>query len=106
MLKCLWNLCRMAENLWIKWMHNYYFQKFDVMSYVVKSHNSWIEKNILSQRLIIPTLQQQWDQALQQQKFNLSVFYQGLIDDGSRVSWRNIVRNNKAHPHDVLCLWL
>ncbi|XP_058726200.1 uncharacterized protein LOC131597522 [Vicia villosa] len=29
-----------------------------------------------------------------------------MIDDGSRVSWRNIIRYHKARPRAVVCLWL
>lgn len=27
MMKCLWNLCRKSDNLWVKWIHMYYLKK-------------------------------------------------------------------------------
>lgn len=106
LLKCLWNLCRKEENLWIKWMHNYYFYRNGVMNYEVKTQNCWISKSILKQRNLIPGLQQQWDNSMTQQKFTMRTFYNGLIDDGNHATWRNIIWKNKSRPKEAIYLWL
>ncbi|XP_058765539.1 uncharacterized protein LOC131639037 [Vicia villosa] len=96
----------MAENLWVQWMHSYYFAKTGVMTYDIKASNSWIAKRILSQRGIIPEVQHEWEASFQRQKFKVSTFYNCLIDNGNRVIWRNILRNNKARPRATFCLWV
>lgn len=106
LMKCLWNLRRKAENLLVQWMHNYYFNKSDVMSYKTKISNSWISKNILIQRSYIPRLQLHWEHAIQNHNSKVSRFYNCMIENGNYVEWRNIIRNNKARPRAIICLCL
>jgi hypothetical protein len=39
-----------ADNLWIKWIHNYYVKQDRLMTMPVKRSSSWILKAILNQR--------------------------------------------------------
>lgn len=50
MLKCLWNICARAENLWVKWVHLYFLKGQQVIDAVVGKNNSWIIQKIMSLR--------------------------------------------------------
>ncbi|CAK8565426.1 unnamed protein product [Lathyrus sativus] len=104
LLKCLWNLCRKADSIWVMGMYSYYLKGTFVMGYEAKIHNSWIFKSILKQREKLGDIQQLWDQVLLQQKFPLQPFYTRVIDDGNMVIWR--ISTNKARPRPVIFLWL
>ncbi|CAK8543759.1 unnamed protein product [Lathyrus sativus] len=105
LLKCLWNLCNKTDTLWVKWIHIHYLKGNHVMNYATKNHNSWIMRGILKQRDIMDLIRNEWDQLLTTHKFKASVFYKVMIDDGTRVVWRNLIRSNKSRPRAVFCLW-
>ncbi|CAK8576189.1 unnamed protein product [Lathyrus sativus] len=105
LLKCLWNLCKKSNTLWVKWIHIHYFKDKQIMNYETKTQSSWIMCSILKQRDTMDLIRNEWDQLLISHKFKASVFYKVLIDDGTRVPWRNLIRSNKSRPRAVFCLW-
>ncbi|CAK8572589.1 unnamed protein product [Lathyrus sativus] len=105
LLKCLWNLCRKTNNLWVKWIHTHYLKDKSVMNYETKTHNSWIMRGILKHRDNMGEIRNDWDQIVNAQKFKVSVLYKVMIDDGTRVQWRNLVQFNKGRPRAGFCLW-
>lgn len=50
MAKLLWNLNGKTDIMWIKWIHNYYIKKDQLMTMHMKDNYLWIFKNILKQR--------------------------------------------------------
>ncbi|XP_040872094.1 uncharacterized protein [Glycine max] len=106
LMKCLWNICRNSENLWVLWVHTYYLKGNDAITAFVRPNSSWILKNIMKQRDKLGQIQQHWDQALSRQKFPMSAMYHGLTEEHQRVSWRSVMCGNKARPRAVICLWL
>ena len=105
-MKCLWNICRNSENLWVLWVHTYYLKGNDTITAFVRPNSSWILKYIMNQRDKLGQIQQHWDQALSRQKFPMSAMYHGLTEEHQRVSWRSVMCGNKARPRAVICLWL
>ncbi|KAH1256677.1 putative ribonuclease H protein [Glycine max] len=106
LMKCLWNICRNSENLWVMWVHTYYLKGNDAIAAFVRPNSSWILKNIMNQRDKLGQIQQHWDQALSRQKFPMSAMYHGLTEDHQRVPWRSVMCGNKARLRAVICLWL
>lgn len=106
LMKCLWNICRNSENLWVLWVHTYYLKGNDAITAFVRPNSSWILKNIMNQRDKLGQIQQHWDQALSRQKFPMSAMYHGLTEEHQRVPWRSVMCGNKARPRAVICLWL
>ncbi|XP_058725538.1 uncharacterized protein LOC131596817 [Vicia villosa] len=106
LLKCLWNICCKADNMWVKWIHNYYIKGDDVMSTVVKKDSTWIYKSIMQQREILGQVQHHWDFAVSNHKFSMRKFYLTLNDDHTRVSWFRLMCHNRARPRAILCLWI
>ncbi|CAK8535034.1 unnamed protein product [Lathyrus sativus] len=47
----------------------------------------------------------EWNQAMTEQKFKFVAFYKILIDNGTRVPSRKLIRFNKGQPRAVQCLW-
>ncbi|CAK8536609.1 unnamed protein product [Lathyrus sativus] len=76
-----------------------------VMNYETKAHNSWIMRGILKHRDNMGEIRNDWDQIVNAQEFKVSILYKGMIDDGTRVQWRNLVQFNKGRPRAVFCLW-
>ncbi|CAK8543474.1 unnamed protein product [Lathyrus sativus] len=50
-------------------------------------------------------IRNEWDQGMNTHKFKASVFYKLLIDDGTRVLWRKLIKSNRGRPRAVFCLW-
>ncbi|CAK8573597.1 unnamed protein product [Lathyrus sativus] len=62
-------------------------------------------RSILKQRDTMDLIRNEWDQLLISHRFKASVFYKVLIDDGTRVPWKNLIRSNKSRSREVFCLW-
>ncbi|CAK8560654.1 unnamed protein product [Lathyrus sativus] len=105
LLKCMWNICNKTDTLWVKWIHAHYLKGKDVMTYESKTHNSWIIRGVLKQRDYMDKVWNEWNQAMTTHKFKATVFYKILIDNGTRVPWRKLIRFNKGQPRTVQCLW-
>lgn len=104
LLKCLWNLCRKEDNLWMKWIHTHYFKKQDVLQVDISNSGTWIIKSIMRQRGNIARVQNLQD--LQQKKFPMKSIYEALNDDNTTVLWSNLFSWNMVRPRAQLCLWL
>ncbi|XP_058755421.1 uncharacterized protein LOC131628600 [Vicia villosa] len=106
LLKCLWNLCKKMDNMWVKWVHAYYLKGKTVQAVSIPNSCSWILKTIIKKRSLIPIIQQQWEAMITKNRFVMKDLYLQLIDDQSRVDWRNLMRNNYARPRALITLWL
>ncbi|KAH1256923.1 putative ribonuclease H protein [Glycine max] len=105
MMKCLWNLCRKSDNLWVKWIHMYYLKKESIMQVDSRSHWSWMFNNILDQREKV-RLKQEWNNQMQRDKFSMKTMYNLLMDKSDRVPWRFLLNHNIARPQAIVNLWL
>ena len=86
MMKLLLNICRKAENLWVKWIHEYYMKNQNVMTGDIKKDSSWILKNVLSQRDKIENVQDVWDKMLTQKKFSMKTVYKEMLKGEDEVT--------------------
>ncbi|KAH1199162.1 putative ribonuclease H protein [Glycine max] len=105
MLKCLWNLCKKADNLWVKWIHAHYIKNSSVMNTMITNNFSWVLKNVLSQREYIHTLQPVWDELLNSERFKMKKAYDKMME-ADRVHWSGLVRKNCARPRAIHTTWL
>ncbi|XP_058784375.1 uncharacterized protein LOC131659164 [Vicia villosa] len=87
LLKCLWNLCKKTDVLWVKWVHAYYLKGNLVESINCPNSCSWILKTIFNKRSLIPFIQQHWNNMLTKDRFVMKEIYLRLIDDQNRVEW-------------------
>lgn len=104
MVKCLWNLCRKADNLWVKWIHMFYIKGRDILQLDSKTTWSWIFKNIMTQRELIELNHQDWAKLMQQDKFSMTTIYRLLLKEEIYVPWRFLMHNNHARPRAKLTL--
>lgn len=61
MLKLLWNLSAKTDNLWVRWIHNYYMKHGELMDVQIKANDSWIMKDILKQREVVGDVHGLWN---------------------------------------------
>ncbi|XP_021731524.1 uncharacterized protein LOC110698412 [Chenopodium quinoa] len=62
--KLLWDIAHKADNLWVKWVHIYYFKHRDYWNAPIPAKCSWFLKKILSCRDILNN-QGGWDGLMQ-----------------------------------------
>lgn len=106
MMKCLWNLCRKSDNLWVKRVHNYYVKTVDIMTVRCGQSWSWMMSNILQQTKQINSVHTVWNKMLQCMKFVMKEIYIPLIDGNIRVPLRFMLKNNIARPRALLAFRL
>lgn len=107
MLKLLWNLCRKADSLWVRWVHTYYFKNKNVMEENVKPDSTWIMKSILNNREKVPPIQGKWEDMMMKERFCMTDIYMELRKkDGEVMPWRKLMYCNAARPRAVMTLWL
>ena len=95
--KMLWNINKMKENLWMKWIHSYYIKNQELMSMACKPKYSWVMNCIVQVRTKLHN-NSVWDQLLHQDKFNMKRLYRSFADDGQGVGWKNLFVSNLARP--------
>lgn len=76
MLKLMWNLCKMSDNLWVKWVHNYYIKEGVLVDMNIKATHSWIMRVVLQQREKVAQMQVLWQQQLQHDKFTTKSLFE------------------------------
>ncbi|KAH1253142.1 hypothetical protein GmHk_04G009884 [Glycine max] len=107
MLKLLWNLCRKADSLWVRWVHTYYFKNKNVMEENVKPNSTWIMKAILNNREKVSSIQGKWEDMMMKERFCMTDIYMELRKkDGEVMPWRKLMYCNAARPRAVMTLWL
>ncbi|XP_058727119.1 uncharacterized protein LOC131598546 [Vicia villosa] len=105
-IKCLWNLCRKSDNMWVKWVHMYYLKGQEVMETRVAQSSSWVMKRILELRGEVQHYHQTWTKLLHQQKFKMHLLYDDMIEEGPLVDWRCLFQRNAARPQARFLTWL
>lgn len=106
MFKCLWNLCRKSDNIWVKWIHMIYLKGHDVMNAHVIKNSSWIVRRILELRDHVQDFQILWDRMITQGKFRMSVVYNALTSRDHPVEWRVLFCRNVARHRVTFTTWL
>ncbi|CAK8574630.1 unnamed protein product [Lathyrus sativus] len=101
--KLLWNLCNKKDNLWVKWIHAFYFKTTDLMQIQEKQGMSWILKAILRHRIIITSMDN-WNEMTE--KYSVGKVYQFLKKDDPDVVWKHMLYNNIARPRARFTLWM
>lgn len=106
LIKCLWNICRKADNLWVQWIHTYYLHGKQALDVNIGNSWSWMIKNIMRQREKIHSIQQVWDNTLNSKKFPMKQIYLLLIEDDIKVPWRFLLHKNPARPRALFTTWM
>lgn len=98
MIKCLWNLCRKFDNMWVKCIHMYYLKRQNVMEVSIVQSNSWLIKRIMELRDMVQQYQQVWDRMLNQRRFKMKALYDVMSDGSNLVEWRFLFQRNVVRP--------
>lgn len=106
MLKCLWNLCRKSDNLWVKWVNIYYLKGDNVMDVVIPKNSSWVINKILDMREEVHQHLGEWNNMLNLNKFKMSKTYMVIHADDETVDWRALFYHNIARPRAQFTTWL
>lgn len=85
MLKCLWNLCKKSDNLWVKWVHMIYIKDQDIKDVKIKYSCSWVMRKILELQPQVQKYQQEWDKMLQLDRYKMSIIYNVVCCNESKV---------------------
>ncbi|XP_058776385.1 uncharacterized protein LOC131650703 [Vicia villosa] len=97
--RLLWNICRKADTLWVRWVHMYYIKNADVLQKDIKGSGSWITKQVLKirndNRLVYMG-----------NGFRTGALYKEQMTHLPKVDWRVFVCKNRARPRAVFILWL
>ncbi|XP_058750078.1 uncharacterized protein LOC131623068 [Vicia villosa] len=105
LIKLLWNLCRKADSLWVRWVHTNYMKDERVMVVPIKNSCSWILKEILKTIQEVEGLNQ-WQQVVKNDVFKTKKFYYSLVEAKSKVPWRKLMYENEASPRALFTLWM
>lgn len=105
MAKLLWNLCRKADSLWVRWIHSYYIKKEDVRYMRCKDNGSWVMKQIMKSRSDMFATRV-WNRLESNDKFHMKSVYCELLEHMPVMPWHNLISHNKARPRAVFILWL
>lgn len=106
LLKCLWNLNVKADNLWVKWTHEYYIKDSRVTEFVASPSSSWIMKGIMASKTLLDGNEHLWEDMTSKRKFKMKVFYEAAMADQTLVPWRVLMRRNLARPRARFFLWM
>ncbi|XP_058770309.1 uncharacterized protein LOC131643950 [Vicia villosa] len=105
LLKCLWNICKKSDNLWIQWVHKVYLKGRDVMSVDIGSNWTWIIKKIVKCRMLVDAIRQLWNHMSTAGKFSMRKVYNCLMEDIS-VPWYSLLMHNLARPRACITVWM
>ncbi|XP_021721357.1 uncharacterized protein LOC110688913 [Chenopodium quinoa] len=75
--KLLWDIAHKADNLWVKWVHVYYFKHRDCWTTPTPAKCSWFLKKILSCRDVVND-QGGWDGFMQGNKVKIKKLYAAI----------------------------
>lgn len=103
MAKLLWNLCGKKDNLWIKWVHTYYFKGEDLLNVQLSQNVSWIIKAIMKQ---IDTMHCMTEWNLMQTKFETRRVYKHIKKEFPKVTWRYLFHKTLTRPRALIVFWL
>ncbi|XP_058747133.1 uncharacterized protein LOC131620133 [Vicia villosa] len=105
LMKLLRNLNQKVDSLWVRWVHSYYIKSSNVMIVPVKASCSWIHRAILHQRQKAQE-QDNWNRAIQDNRFCKEKVYLELGNVSQPVSWRRIMYGNDARPRAIFTTWM
>ncbi|XP_058776370.1 uncharacterized protein LOC131650686 [Vicia villosa] len=106
MLKCLWNVCKKSDNLWVKWIHSYYLKNHDPLLVPIGKSWSWVAQAVLGTRDTIAAHPLAWEKQMQSSRFSMTDIYQALVKEDNMVPWRFLMIRNYARPKAIITLWL
>ncbi|XP_058764434.1 uncharacterized protein LOC131637885 [Vicia villosa] len=106
MLKCLWNLCRKSDNLWVKWIHIVYLKGRNAMDAMVSKSRTWVLNRILDMREVAQQHLTLWNRMKNQSKFKMSMFYMAMCEAREIVEWIFLFHQNATRPRAQFITWL
>ncbi|XP_021728395.1 uncharacterized protein LOC110695474 [Chenopodium quinoa] len=104
-IKLLWDIAHKDDNLWVKWVHIYYFKHKDCWTTPTPARCSWFLKKILSCRDIVND-QGGWDGFVQGNKLKIKKLYAAIRPQVPKVPWKRVTCHNLATPKSVFILWI
>ncbi|XP_060200597.1 uncharacterized protein LOC132628856 [Lycium barbarum] len=103
--KLLWNLCRKADKLWVKWVHTYYIKNQSVWNYFPQQA-SWMLKKIFKATKTLELAGIDNEEFTAAPTFSIKQVYLKLRGCHQKVSWRKLICNNHGSPKWVFILYL
>ncbi|XP_075107179.1 uncharacterized protein LOC107766925 [Nicotiana tabacum] len=101
--KLLWNLCKKADKLWVRWIHRYYGKNRNIFEDVPKQA-SWIVQKILKATKYFDEAGYTMAEVQNMERFSTTHFYIKLRDEFQKVIWRKLVCNNIGLPRWIFTL--
>ncbi|XP_021728495.1 uncharacterized protein LOC110695590 [Chenopodium quinoa] len=103
--KLLWDIAHKADNLWVKWVHIYYFKHKDCWTTPTPAKCYWFLKKILICRDVVND-QGGWDGFIQGNKMKIKKLYAAIRPQVPKVPWKRVIYHNLATLKGVFILWL
>ncbi|XP_059311442.1 uncharacterized protein LOC132063007 [Lycium ferocissimum] len=103
--KLLWNLCKKANKLWVRWVHEYYLKQQSVWS-IFPKQASWMLKKIFKAVDILEEAGIDEQQLNSITTFSIKQVYQKLRGNHLKVTSRRLVCNNQGAPKWIFILYL
>lgn len=87
-------------------MHTYVIKGQNIMSMEYSQNNSWIVKGVMKTRMLVPDIQNSWQQAVKVEKFKMGKMYKALMEENNNVDWSILFVGNIARPRALMSLWM
>ncbi|XP_021763674.1 uncharacterized protein LOC110728323 [Chenopodium quinoa] len=105
MCKILWDLAHKSDNMWVKWVHTYYFNNRNIWTATIPKKCSWVLKKILTCRDIIDDIGG-WSSIMKNGKMSIAKLYARIQPRAPKVGWKRIICNNQATTKSIFITWL
>ncbi|XP_021715738.1 uncharacterized protein LOC110683654 [Chenopodium quinoa] len=103
--KILWDLAHKSDNMWVKWVHTYYFNNRNIWTATIPKKCSWVLKKILTCKDIIDDIGG-WSSIVKNGKMSIAKLYARIQPQAPTVEWKRSVFNNQAAPKSIFITWL
>lgn len=96
------NLENILDNVWIKWIHSYYFKGQRFREHNIPYNVSWIVRKVIGAKDKLHLLD-----AIVGTRINIiKKAYMQFIRNIPKVSWKYFICHNNAWPKVVITIWL
>lgn len=111
MMTHIWDISLKKDNLWIKWMNNYFFKDTQIWEMEERQHLPWTLKALIRlKKEAFDCIQMDsagritWK--IKSDPFTVKGTYDGIRLNGSEVSWHKLVWNCISPSKHSFCVWL
>ncbi|KAL6505387.1 hypothetical protein OROGR_025204 [Orobanche gracilis] len=104
-LRLLWALHHKKDKLWIRWIHAYYIKTVPLKNVLVHPQASFLLRKILKCRDQVVN-SGNWDKLMNASSFDPKAAYDMVRPPLEKVTWKELMLNNRATPKARFCLWM